>query len=71
MCLGSIQVLENAWDEGGARLGRLEGGALVSLSFLPDAEAGTYVLVHMGIPVEVLDPETAREALALREGELS
>jgi hydrogenase expression/formation protein HypC len=69
MCLGSIVRLSEAWDEDGARVGRLDDGSVVSLAFLPDARAGEYVLVHVGIPVEVLDPEAAREALALRAHE--
>jgi hydrogenase maturation factor len=66
MCLGEITTLVEAWDEGGARLGRLAGGSIVPLSFVPDAEPGSVVLVHLGIPVEVLDPEIAAEAVALR-----
>jgi hydrogenase maturation factor len=69
MCLGSIVRLSEAWDEDGARVGRLDDGSVVSLAFLPDATPGAHVLVHVGIPVEVLDPETAREALALRRNE--
>jgi hydrogenase assembly chaperone HypC/HupF len=68
MCLGAIQVLDEAWEEGGARLGRLGDGAVVSLAFVPDAEPGRHVLVHMGVPVEVLDAEAAEEALELRRG---
>jgi hydrogenase expression/formation protein HypC len=66
MCLGSIVRLTETWDEEGARVGRLDNGSVVSLAFLPEASAGAYVLVHVGIPVEVVDPDTAREALALR-----
>jgi len=66
MCLGGIALLDEAWEEGGVRAGRLEDGTVVSLAFVPDAEPGAYVLVHLGIPVEVLEPETAREALELR-----
>jgi hydrogenase maturation factor len=67
MCVGSIAVLEEAWDEGPARIGRLDDGCVVPLSFVPDAVPGAHLLLHLGIPVEVLDPETAREALELRE----
>ena len=67
MCVGSIAVLAEAWDDGAARVGRLDDGCVVPLSFVPDAAPGAHLLLHMGIPVEVLDPETAREALALRE----
>lgn len=66
MCLGEITSLLDAWDEGGARLGRLAGGAVVSLAFVPDARPGSLLLVHLGVPVEVLDEEAAAEALALR-----
>ncbi len=66
MCLGSISVLVESWDADGARVGRLDTGAVVSLAFVPDARAGSHVLVHLGIPVEVLDPEDATVALTLR-----
>jgi len=68
MCLGGIASLVEAWDEDGARVGRLDDGDVVSLAFLPEAKAGDYVLVHLGIPVEVLDPGAARQALDLRDG---
>jgi hydrogenase maturation factor len=66
MCLGSIAVLAEAWDDGGARAGRLDDGCVVTLAFVPDAEPGAHLLLHLGVPVEVLDPDAAREALELR-----
>jgi len=66
MCLGGIARLAEAWEEDGVPVGRLDDGSIVTLSFLPDATPGAYVLVHLGIPVEVLDTTTAEEALALR-----
>jgi len=69
MCLGAIQILEAAWDEGSARVGRLDDGAVVSLGFVPEAEPGAYLLVHLGVPVEVLEADAAQEALRLRDGE--
>ena len=66
MCVGSIVVLAHAWDDAGARVGRLDDGCVVPLSFVPDARPGAYLLLHLGIPVEVLEPDRAREALALR-----
>ena len=66
MCVGAIAHLDEAWDDGGARLGRLDDGCVVSLSFVPDAHAGDHLLLHLGIPVEVLHPDAARDALALR-----
>jgi hydrogenase maturation factor len=66
MCLGQIARLDDAWEDEGVRLGRLENGSVVTLSFVPDAPPGSYVLVHLGIPVEVLESHVAQEALALR-----
>ncbi len=58
MCIGSSALLVEVWDDAGSRVGRLGDGHVVSLAFLPEAEAGDIVLVHLGIPVEVLVPET-------------
>jgi hypothetical protein len=66
MCLGALVLLVEAWEEKGARLGRLEDGAVVTLVFVPEAEPGDRLLVHLGVPVEVLEPEAARTAIALR-----
>jgi hypothetical protein len=66
MCVGSIAVLAEAWLDGAARVGRLEDGCVVPLSFVPDADPGCSLLLHMGIPVEVLAPQSAAEALELR-----
>ena len=67
MCLGSIvRLVALVPDAGGAPLGRVEDGCVLPLSFVPEATPGSYLLVHLGIPVEVLDPDTARDALALR-----
>ena len=66
MCVGAIARLDEAWEDGGARLGRLGDGCVVSLAFVPDARPGDDLLLHLGIPVEVLNPDAARDALALR-----
>ena len=66
MCLGSIATLAEAWDDGGVRVGRLDDGSVVPLSFVEDATPGASLLIHLGIPVEVLDADSAREALSLR-----
>jgi hydrogenase expression/formation protein HypC len=68
MCLGTIHVLDDVWDDAGTRVGRLDDGHVVTLGFVPEADPGAYVIVHMGIPVEVLPAEEARAALELRTG---
>jgi hydrogenase maturation factor len=55
MCIGVPAVLVEVRDEDGARSGLLADGRVVSLAFLPEAETGDTVLLHLGIPVEVLE----------------
>jgi hydrogenase maturation factor len=59
MCIGTVARLDRVVDDGAARAGLLDGGALVSLAFVPDAEPGDHLLLHLGVPVEVviLEPE--------------
>ena len=66
MCIGLSELLAEAWEEAGARVGRLSDGRVVSLAFLPEAAAGDVVLLHLGIPVEVLasDPTEPEGAAA-------
>lgn len=66
MCVGTIVGLVEVTDEDGVRLGRLDDGCVVPLAFVPHATAGDQLLLHLGVPVEVLDPDAAREALCLR-----
>src|SRR5438105_138054 len=54
MCRAEIAQLVEAWDQGELRLGRLDDGSIVPLSFVPDAPHGSYLLVHLGLPVELL-----------------
>jgi hydrogenase maturation factor len=58
MCIGSSTVLLEVWEKEGSRIGRVTDGHVVSLAFLPEAEAGDVVLLHLGIPVEVLVRES-------------
>jgi hydrogenase maturation factor len=58
MCIGSSAILVEVWEQAGSRVGRLGDGHDVSLAFLPEAAAGDIVLLHLGIPVEVLARET-------------
>jgi hydrogenase maturation factor len=63
MCIGSVAVLVDVWEDGGARVGRLDDGSVVSLAFVEDAGPGAHLLLHLGIPVEVLDPEAVERRL--------
>lgn len=71
MCIGSIARLAEVRQDDGVCVGRLDDESTVPLSFVPGACAGDYLLLHLGIPVEILDPQDARDALALRRSEQS
>jgi hydrogenase maturation factor len=68
MCIGSSALLVEVWEDGGASVGRLGDGHVVSLAFLPEAEPGDVVLLHLGIPVEVLASESTKSESTQPEG---
>ena len=71
MCLGVPGKLIDLYDDQGLRLGRVDfGGAVreVCLAYVPEAEVGAYVLVHVGFALSVLSEAEAQATLAvLRE----
>lgn len=73
MCLGSVGRLDRVWDEGGIAMGMVDYGTReepACLMYIPDAEPGADVLIHMGFVLEVLHPDRAADARALRSGEI-
>ena len=70
MCLaipGQIQSIE----EGELRNGRVSFGGMVkdvSLAFVPEAQVGDYVIVHVGFAISKVDEVAAQETLAMYEG---
>lgn len=66
MCVGEIATLEEVWAEDGVLLGRVGGGRVVPLAYVAEARPGDALLLHLGIPVEVLEPQAAERALDLR-----
>jgi hypothetical protein len=66
MCVGEIRLLADTWDDEGVLTGRFDDGSVLPLLLVPHAVPGDYLLVHLGVPVEVLGPDEARDALALR-----
>jgi hypothetical protein len=57
MCIGKTTTLVERWQDGGAPVGRVEDGCVVALSFVPDARPGDRLLLHLGIPVEIIEPQ--------------
>ena len=65
MCL-AVPGRVLAIEEGELRMARIAFGEVVkeaSLNLVPDAEVGSYVLVHAGMALEVLDEVSALETL--------
>ena len=70
MCLaipGKILSKENI---GGVDVGRVQFGAItrqVALGFVPEAEVGDYVMVHVGFAISKVDAEEAQRAYEILE----
>ncbi len=71
MCLAIPGKLLEKSEENGLLRGRVEFGGVVReacFDFLPEAEPGDYVLVHVGFAITRIDEEEALTTLAyLRE----
>lgn len=71
MCLaipGQIQSIE----EGELRNGRVSFGGMVKdvcLAFVPEAQVGDYVIVHVGFAISKVDEVAAKETLAMYDGQ--
>jgi hydrogenase expression/formation protein HypC len=62
-------VLELYQDRGASRAGVDFQGARreVNVEFVPEAQVGDWVLVHLGMAIQCLDEREARETLSLFE----
>jgi hydrogenase expression/formation protein HypC len=57
-------------EEKGILCGRVEFGGIVRtacLDFLPEANVGDYILVHVGFAISLIDEEEAKATLAYLE----
>ena len=69
MCLAIPGRIESTRDGAGAlRFGAVRFGTIerdVCLEYVPDAEVGDWVIVHVGFAIQRLDEEAALRTLAL------
>ncbi len=79
MCLAIPGKVLDITEDNGVRSGRVEFGGIVRsvcLDFVPEAQAGDYVVVHVGFAISRVDREEAErtfealEAMGVLEGEL-
>ncbi len=80
MCLAVPGKILNAQLEHGVRVGRVEFGGIVRsacLDFVPEAQPGDYVMVHVGFAISRVDAAEAErtykalEEMGLLEAELA
>ena len=68
MCLGIPGKIERIFEQDGLRMGQVDfGGAErdVCLDYVPEAERGAWVIVHVGFAISLLDEEEAQATLEL------
>ncbi|GIF00586.1 HypC/HybG/HupF family hydrogenase formation chaperone [Paractinoplanes rishiriensis] len=67
MCLAVPGRIVRIAEVDGVPMAEVDFGGVrksVCLQYLPDAEAGEYVVVHVGFAIQRLDEESARQTLA-------
>jgi hydrogenase expression/formation protein HypC len=70
MCLAIPGKVLEKNERGGMRMAKVQFGGIVreaSLDYVPTAEVGDYVLVHVGFAISIVDPEEAARTYQLLE----
>ena len=68
MCLGIPGQIIETNDAPLMRMGKVDFGGIVRevcLAYVPEAQVGDYVIVHVGFAISQLDEEEAHETLKL------
>jgi hydrogenase expression/formation protein HypC len=66
MCLSIPGKIKEVYEDGSLIMGKVDfGGVLkeVCLDYVPEAQVGQYVLIHVGFAISVLDDEEAMARL--------
>lgn len=70
MCLAVPGRIAEINEEHGARIGRIQFGGIsrqAILDFVPEAEVGDYVMVHVGFAISRVDADEAKRTYELLE----
>lgn len=70
MCLGIPGELLEVREDSGLRMGRVRFAGVtreVCLDYVPEAQAGEYVLVHVGFAISRIDREEAERSYRVLE----
>jgi len=68
MCLGVPGRIIEVYESNDLKMGKIDFGGVVReacLAYVPNAEVGEYVVVHVGFAISLLSEEEAHETLAL------
>ncbi len=70
MCLAVPGKILDTEEIGGSRIGRVQFGGITRqayLDFVPEAQVGDYVMVHVGFAISRVDAEEAKRTYELLE----
>ena len=68
MCLGVPGKITEIFEMEGLRMGKVDFGGVVReacLEYVPEAQQGEYVVVHVGFAISLLSEEEAQETLEM------
>jgi hydrogenase expression/formation protein HypC len=68
MCLGVPGKVIEVFERDGIRMGRVDFGGILRdacLEYEPEADVGSWVVIHVGFAISVVDEEEAARAYAL------
>ncbi len=68
MCLGVPGKVTELFDEDGVRMGTVDFGGITRkacLEYAPEVEVGSFVVIHVGFAISVVDEEEAARSYAL------
>lgn len=68
MCLGIPGKITEIYEKDSLQMAKIDFGGIVKeacLAYIPEAEVGKYVLIHVGFAISLMDEEEAQETLKL------
>ena len=70
MCLGIPGKILDIHEQDGLPMGKVEFGGIakdICLAYVPEAQIGDYVLVHVGFALSIIDEDEAQEVFSYIE----
>ena len=68
MCLGIPGKITQVYETNSLRMGKIDFGGVMReacLGYVPDAQIGDYIVVHVGFAISLLSEQEAKESLEL------